>query len=200
MKYLKVKDPETGLEYGRKRVYERGDGIRRRFHTLLDQQSFENPKRMSSKHPPRWYLDGHLSSRPVYGVYAMARLAEHYLYYARYGKRQQAQVFPDAARFYASTRRALQNVLSTFGIDKRIPHDKVALVRDIYEQLRNEAAVLNEIFSNTTGHRVKPFDKKLTKKDLELLEAILVEQSRNGTIPKTSALFRETPLTPSTVI
>lgn len=193
MHYAPVVNENTGREYGRKRVYDKGDGMRRRFHELLEPEHFDNPRKLSRNHGTKWYLNGRYSNRPIYGIYALAQVAEHYMYLVRFGKRQQGFALPEVARFYAATRRAMQNVLSTFGVNKRIPADKVDYVRSIYENLCKEAEVILQVFGESTqvNTKVRPFNTKLCQDDLELLNAILIEQSANGTIPKTSALFRQ---------
>lgn len=180
-------------EHGNKvRVYELGDGMRRRYRAALDEKRFTFPRKSQVNHPMEWYLDGHLVDRPIFGLYAMANLAEYLLHHARFGKRNQSRAIVEATQFFAATRRALQNALDNHSIDERMRGRPLSALRSRVAELVTLARIAHEAVSK---HSVDCTctacnGKSISKKDAELLLAILVEQSENGTIPKTSALYR----------
>ncbi len=176
------------------------DGMRRRFRSALDPRRFEYPRRTALNHRIGWYLDGSgPSRRPVFGIYALASFAEYVLHFARFGKRTQRTALPVAARFFAETRREVQNVLSTYHIDKKVPASGVAHLRDVVARLVEHGRAAYEAVTRP-GCPSCPAcgGRRLSAADGELLEAILYEQSRNGTIPPDSKLFRKTHLTAHT--
>ena len=124
-------------------VHERGDGIRRRYRESLDPIRWTYPRKGLVHHPRDWYLhsNGPLG-RPVFGVYAMAAFAEDMLWRARHAKRGMRPEFADAARYFAETRRALQNVLSTYRIDRRLTPAQTRALRRVVERLQASARSL----------------------------------------------------------
>lgn len=173
-------------------------GIRSRYRDLLDPMHFNYPKRTLIHHPIQWYLDGSAATRPTFGVYAMACFAEYLLHAARYGSKAKRVTLPDAARFYAATRSALQNTLSTYSIGSRLDESETESLRRVVGRLVESA---NEAYravmkGGTHGECPACHGKGLVPSDAELLEAILYEQSRNGTIPESSELYRRELLTP----
>lgn len=127
------KDRKTGL-----RAYGPGDGVRRRFHDALDPERFEFPRRGLVHHAEAWYASDAPSRRPVFGVYAFAALAEDLLWRARFGRRRRPD-FRDAVEFFAETRRALQNVLSTYRIDRRLTKAQAESLRRVVGRLAGSA-------------------------------------------------------------
>lgn len=101
-------------------VHERGDGVRRRFRESLDPKRWQWPRKGLVHHAREWYLSEAPAARPVFGVYAMAAFAEDMLWRAKFARRGARPSFEDAARYFAATRRALQNTLSTYRIDRRL--------------------------------------------------------------------------------
>lgn len=177
----------------------RKSGIRRRYRELMEQTHFTFPRKTLIHHKIGWYLDGSAAARPAFGVYSMACFAEYILHFARFGRRGQSAYMKDAAKFYASTRAALQNTLSTYPIGERLSEHAVESLRRLVYRLVAEA--------NDTYDKVMKSGTRadcpccgnahgLSVDDARLLEAILYEQSRNGTIPPTSELYRPEPLTP----
>lgn len=184
-----------------KPVQRKRAGIRCRFRDMMDPSRFTFPRKTLINHKIEWYLDGSAADRPVFGLYAMACFAEYILHHARFGRRGQGDAIQDAARFHASAIRALQNALSTYDIGKRIPDSGVEALRRVVYRLVAEADLAYNVVMKGTTRRTCPACAgrgKLSAKDYELLEAILYEQSRNGTISRFSKLFRENPLTPIT--
>lgn len=124
-------------------VHERGDGIRRRYRESLDPSRWSYPRKGLVHHPRGWYLhsEGPMD-RPVFGVYAMAAFAEDMLWRSRHAKRGMRPEFADAARYFAETRRALQNVLSTYRIGRRLTPTQVGALRRVVDRLQVSAQVL----------------------------------------------------------
>ena len=144
-------------------------------------------------HGVGWYLDGHLISRPLTAVYAFANLAEYMLYYARHGRRGQRGAETKAVEFFAETRRAMQNVLSSYPLDRRLrPNERESVGKVAIRLCEHAKLTLDELDLATKMCNCPACrgTRKLYGADAELLEAILREQSRNGTIPPTSKLFR----------
>lgn len=186
-----------------------GSGMRRLYKDLLDDQRMVYPrykesfrdgatvKRSKLKHPEKWYLDGHLVNRPVYGVYALAIYAEHLLYLVKFGHRGRGFAIPPVASFYAETRRVMRDFLTSCKLNGRIP-------KAVKERMSNR--VLGLIESAKEARAAVDFTKKkctcpackganMSSYDAELLESLLLEWSAKGDIPKESTLYRETPLT-----
>lgn len=115
-------------------VYERGDGIRRRYREALDGRRFLWPRKGLVHHAEAWYVSGAPLRRPVFGVYALAAFAEDTLWRARFGKRMKPD-FAEASRFFAETRCALQNVLSTYPIDARLTRRQTESLRRVVARL-----------------------------------------------------------------
>ena len=83
-------------------------------------------------------------ARPVFGVYAMASFAEDMLWRAKNARKGKAPRYEDAAVYFAETRRALQNVLSTYRIDRRLTAAQVKSLRRVVERLVEGARELVE--------------------------------------------------------
>ena len=98
-------------------VHERGDGIRRRYRESLANERFIFPRKGLIHHPREWFLSDKPMLRPVFGVYAMASFAEDMLWRAKHAKKGSRPDIEDAIRYFAETRRALQNTLSTYHIE-----------------------------------------------------------------------------------
>ena len=145
---MKLREDERGNLV---RAFEEGDGIRRRFYDSLDESRFAYPRKTAVKHAFRWYCDGHMEARPAIGIYNVARLAEHMLAMSR---ETGAPPLRDAARFFASTRRAMRNVLSHHRVSTRLDRKGVLHVRKIYLKLCSEgSAFLSKLglLTPTTG-------------------------------------------------
>ena len=124
-------------------VHERGDGIRRRYRESLDRQRWTFPRKGLIHHPREWYLYGDgPRARPVFGVYAMAAFAEDMLWRAMHAKKGAKPSVEDATRYFAETRRALQNVLSTYRIDRRLTAAQDLKLRFLVDRLQVSAQVL----------------------------------------------------------
>lgn len=132
------------------RVYEPGDGIRRRFYEALEDSRFTYPSKLAHNHSPEWHCSGAMSARPLYGIYATARLAEHML---AVSKERGVPKLTDAARFFASTRRAMRHILSHYKVTARLPRSGVEHVRGVYMRLCKEGRDLLETthLTPTTG-------------------------------------------------
>lgn len=171
----------------------RADDIRKKYRDAMRDERFKFPRNNMLSHGVGWYLDGHLVSRPLTAVYAFANLAEYMLYYARHGRCGQQGAETEAVEFFAETRRAMQNVLSSYPIDRRLrPIDRES-VGKVAIRLCDHAKITWDKLGSATKMCICPAcrgTRKLYGADAELLEAILREQSRNGTIPPTSKLFR----------
>lgn len=119
-------------------VYERGDGIRRRYREALDGERFLWPRKGLVHHAESWYVSDAPMKRPVFGVYALAAFAEDTLWRARFGKRMKPD-FAEASAFFAETRCALQNVLSSYPIGRRLTRKETASLRRVVERLAGHA-------------------------------------------------------------
>lgn len=115
-------------------TFERGDGIRRRFRLALSDDRYIWPRKGLVHHAEPWYVSGAPLKRPVFGVYAMAAFAEDQLWRARFGKRRKPD-FAEASAFFAETRRALQNVLSTYPIGRRLTRKETESLRRVVGRL-----------------------------------------------------------------
>lgn len=186
-----------------------GEGIRRLYKDLLDDRRMIYPrnkemveagnelKRSKLGHPDSWYLDGHLVERPVYGVYALATYAEHLLYLVKFGRRGRGMAIPQVTAFYAETRRVMRDFLTSCSIDSRVPKAVKERMRNRVLDLIESAKIARDAFESTKKKCTCPACKgsDMSKYDAELLEALLLEWSAKGDIPRESTLFRETPLT-----
>ena len=171
----------------------RADDIRKKYRDAMRDERFKFPRNNMLSHGVGWYLDGHLISRPLTAVYAFANLAEYMLYYARHGRRGQRGAETAAVEFFAETRRAMQNVLSSYPLDRRLRQNERESVGKVAIRLCDHAKITWDELGSATKVCNCPAcrgTRKLYSVDAELLEAILREQSRNGTIPPTSKLFR----------
>lgn len=173
-------------------------GIRSRYRELLDPVHFNYPRKTLVHHRIEWYLGEEPEDRPTFGVYAMACFAEYLLNIAKFGSKSKRATFPDAARFYAATRSALQNTLSTYHIGSRLSPEETESLRRVVRRLVESAREAYEAVMHGGTHGKCPAcaGRGLVPSDARLLEALLYEQSRNGTIPETSELYRPELLTP----
>ena len=171
----------------------RADDIRKKYRDAMRDERFKFPRNNMLSHGVGWYLDGHLISRALTAVYALANRAEYMLYYARHGRRGQRGAETAAVEFFAETRRAMQNVLSSYSLDRRLRPNERESVGKVAIRLCDHAKITWDELGSATKVCNCPAcrgTRKLYGADAELLEAILREQSRNGTIPPTSKLFR----------
>lgn len=113
-------------------------GIRERFREALDVRRFTWPRKGLLHHAEAWFVSEAPLRRPLFGVYAMAAFAEDTLWRARFGKRTKPD-FAEAAGFFAETRRALQNVLSTYPIGRRLTRRQAESLRRVVERLAERA-------------------------------------------------------------
>lgn len=116
-------------------VHERGDGVRRRFRESLADIRWTYPRKGLIHHPREWFLSDKPTVRPVFGVYAMASFAEDMLWRAKNAKKGVKPSIEDAMRYFAETRRALQNTLSTYHIDRRLTTAQARSLRRVVERL-----------------------------------------------------------------
>ena len=123
-------------------VHERGDGIRRRFRESLADIRWTYPRKGLVHHPREWFLSERPLARPVFGVYAMASFAEDMLWRAKNAKKGSRPTVEDAMRYFAETRRALQNTLSTYRIDRRLTTAQARSLRRVVERLVEDAREL----------------------------------------------------------
>lgn len=123
-------------------VHERGDGIRRRYRESLANERFIFPRKGLIHHPREWFLSDKPTLRPVFGVYAMASFAEDMLWRAKHAKKGSRPDIEDAIRYFAETRRALQNTLSTYRIDRRLTTAQTRALRRVVERLVEDAREL----------------------------------------------------------
>lgn len=116
-------------------VHEKGDGMRRRYRESLADERFTYPRKGLVHHPRAWFLSMRPMARPVFGVYAMASFAEDMLWRAKHAKKGSRPDIEDAIRYFAETRRALQNTLSTYRIDRRLTAAQARALRRVVERL-----------------------------------------------------------------
>jgi hypothetical protein len=119
-------------------VYEKGDGIRRRFREALHEDRFRFPRKGLVHHAEVWYLTDAPLKRPMFGIYALAAYAEDILWRARFGKNKRPDI-NEAIKFFAETRRALQNVLSTYRLGERLTRKQIASQRKVVTRLVESA-------------------------------------------------------------
>lgn len=123
-------------------VHEKGDGMRRRYRESLANERFIFPRKGLIHHPREWFLSDKPMLRPVFGVYAMASFAEDMLWRAKHAKKGSRPDIEDAIRYFAETRRALQNTLSTYRIDRRLTAAQSRALRRVVERLVEDAREL----------------------------------------------------------
>ena len=126
------------------KVYESGDGIRRRYRDSLDPKRFTYPRRGLLHHERAWYLSEKPAARPAFGVYALAAFAEDMLWRAKNAKKGRRPAYEDAVRFFAETRRALQNVLSTYSVGRPLTQASARRLRTVVAGLVESAKELVE--------------------------------------------------------
>lgn len=139
----KVKNDDGTVD----KIYERGDGIRKRYRDALDPLLFTYPRPNLVHHELSWYTSGKPRERPLFGIYALAAFAENMLHRARYGRFPRPDLV-DAMQYFAQTRRALQNVLSGHALERRLPPSKVRRYRKTVDELVEgfrELVLKNEI-------------------------------------------------------
>lgn len=119
----------------------RADDIRKKYRDAMRDERFKFPRNNMLSHSVGWYLDGHLISRPLTAVYAFANLAEYMLYYARHGRRGQRGAETAAVEFFAETRRAMQNVLSSYPLDRRLRQNERESVGKVAIRLCDHAKI-----------------------------------------------------------
>ncbi len=115
---------------------EKADGIRRRFRDALDESRYMYPRKGLLHHSTAWFGSDAPVKRPLFGVYAFAALAEDMMWRARFGRRNKPR-FEDVVPFFAATRRALQNVLSTYKVERRLTPKEVESLRRVVVRLRD---------------------------------------------------------------
>ena len=141
-------------------VHERGDGIRRRYRESLDPSRWTYPRKGLVHHPRSWFLSEKPAARPVFGIYAMASFAEDMLWRAKNAKKGSRPTVEDATRYFAETRRALQNTLSTYRIDRRLTRKQAESLRGTVMRLVEGA---RELVTKPTGAGRSPYtDEKPT--------------------------------------
>lgn len=111
---------------------------------MLEESRFSWPRRGLVHHPLKWYLSEAPLARPVFGVYALAALAEDMMWKARFGKHRKRPTLAEAAGFFAFSRRALQNVLSSHPVGKRLAPASLRAVRAVAGKLVGAARELVE--------------------------------------------------------
>ena len=137
-------------------VHERGDGVRRRFRESLANERFIYPRKGLIHHPREWFLSDKPTARPVFGVYAMASFAEDMLWRAKHAKKGSRPDIEDAIRYFAETRRALQNTLSTYRIDRRLTTAQTRSLRRVVEHLVEGARELVGKMKKVSEARLTP--------------------------------------------
>lgn len=176
-------------------------GVLKLYREAMQEIRFMVPERRIT-YPVKWYLNcDHLARRPLYGIYAMAQFAEYLLFKTKKPRKGRApgRAVIIAAEFFAETRRAMQNVLSTYPAKRhRTPKD-TASIRRMFERLLVSARDTYQRYTDEIKPRLTKV-LRLSEADAELLEKILTELSLRGTIPRGSKLYRGTPLTPFTDI
>lgn len=125
-----------------KRQYMPGDGIRRRYYDSMEPDRWRFPRKGLVHHAREWYLSEAPLKRPVFGVYAMAAFGEDMLWRARFAKKGLVPDFRAAAEFFAFTRRAMQNVLSSYRIDVRLNPSEARSLRKVVAMLVDGARKL----------------------------------------------------------
>lgn len=182
-----------------------GEGIRRLYKDALDDKRMLYPRYKETRnskdavipsklrHSIQWYLDGHLTSRPVYGVYAMGVLAEHLLHQVKFGKRDRKYALVPVMEFFAETRRAMRDMLTCCSIKMRLPKSEVSRMRLRVATLIKSAEIAIDAMKSSKKNCKCPAcsGNEMSSYDRELLSAILYERSQAGVIPVESSLYRK---------
>lgn len=121
-------------------VYEKGDGVRRRYHALLGQEAWQFPRAVKLHRSAAYILGPEPMRRPLFAIYGMAKLAEYMLHGVRVGRNSKGRAERECAEFYAATRRTMQNVLSTYPVDRPLSAPGLRAVRRMAEELRETGA------------------------------------------------------------
>lgn len=162
-------------------------GMRKRFRELMDPVHFDFPRKTGITHKAEWYLGDGPLARPVYGIYGLARYAEYLLHHVRFGKRKQHKAIREVAGFFAATRRALQNTLSTYPIDRRLSPRAAVSLRKVVADLIKQAAEATEAIRSCKS---KPdanaaFDRLVKRCERKLERSIKPRRPRNRVISDT---------------
>lgn len=186
------------------------DGVRRRFREYLDERRMSfprGPRKRNSKewikleHREPWYYDGHLVNRPLFGLLGLGKLSELWLNRVAFSRNRGLHAFvPDVMRFYADVRRVMQNVLSSYPIDERLPEEGVRAVRDEYLRLCEDAAGLAERIDPKPCECPLCGTKGAVVYELDILKAILSDPRVSGLVPPGTRLAELVDLTPVTVL
>lgn len=132
------------------RTYEKGDGMRRRFYDMLEPRYFTFPRKIPKNRTVGWYFDGHLVERPLFGVYAAGRIAEHIMYLLRAKKLTgDRAAFSATAAVYAKSRRMMESVVRHTRIDDRLPKAWTDSLRKELPGFFADARAAYELVKNT---------------------------------------------------
>ncbi len=140
----------------KKRPYVTGDGIRHRFREALEASRGRFPRKGLVHHERSWFLSDMPARRPVFGVYALAAFGEDMLWRAKFARKGMAPPVEDALVFFAETRRALQNVLSAYRIDRRLTPAQADALRRVVARLQDSARTLLEKMKKVSRPHLTP--------------------------------------------
>ena len=185
-------------------------GVRRRFREYLDEgrMSFpRGPRKRNSKewikleHREPWYYDGHLVNRPLFGLLGLGKLSELWLNRVAFSRNRGLHAFvPDVMWFYADVSRVMQNVLSSYPIDERLPEEGVRAARDEYLRLCEDATGLAERIDPEPCECPLCGTKGAVVYEFDILKAILSDPRVRNLVPPGTRLAELVDLTPVTVL
>lgn len=123
---------------GRMRVvFEPGDGIRRRYRILLNPELSRFPRNVKLKHSVDYFLGELPNERPLFAVYKLATLAEYFLWHTTFGGHARGRGTRECHEFFAATRKGMQNILSTYRIDRPIYASGTRKLRALVRKLQD---------------------------------------------------------------
>ena len=114
-------------------------GIRRKYRDDMRDERSERPRRL-----PRG-IDSHLdgaTARPLFGLHRVARVSEHLLWLARYGKPAFRRYLEDAEKLFFEVRAEEASVLRHVGVEKRPSARFTERLRSSVEALAEDCRTL----------------------------------------------------------
>jgi len=89
-------------------VFEKGDGMVKRWSEIMQPWRLTNPEKRRLTHPYAWYLEEkNLLARPTFGLYAMGRYAEHLLWRAHRECPRESRAVIRVTRLFATVQKKM---------------------------------------------------------------------------------------------
>lgn len=116
-------------------VFEKGDGVRRRFLPFMEEWRVRLPDpkeyapRARLRHPHEWYLDErHILRRPSMGLLSLAQFAEWMLYMTQM-KAQGSKAHVAATRLFLYIQRRMRAYMHRQGLDRPLTRRTTAVYK-----------------------------------------------------------------------